>query len=163
MKKKFALLTIIVVLCITFSFIFAGCNGNLGEKVGEVTISIECKTILNNMDKVDKGILDNNLIPKDGIILGETKVTAYSKDNVYTLLQRVCREKKIHLDCALEPVFKTYYIKGINYIYEMSVGESSGWMYFVDGVQPDQGISLYKLKGGEKIKVAYTCVMGDLK
>ncbi|MDE6967354.1 MAG: hypothetical protein K2P12_01735, partial [Clostridia bacterium] len=87
MKKKFALLTIIVVLCITFSFIFAGCNGNLGEKVGEVTISIECKTILNNMDKVDKGILDNNLIPKDGIILGETKVTAYSKDNVYTLLQ----------------------------------------------------------------------------
>ena len=46
-----------------------GCSDSLGDKIGEATISIECKTILDNMEKAEQGLIDNNLIPNDGIIL----------------------------------------------------------------------------------------------
>lgn len=160
-KKKIYLILIVFILGI-FALTVVGCAENLGEEVGEATITIECKTILDNMDKVEEGLIDNNLIPKDGIILPKTTVVVYEKDTVYTLLKRVCKKNKIHIDSSYEPIFKTNYIKGINYIYEMSVGESSGWMYFVDGVEANHGVSLYKLKGGENIRVAYTVVAGDL-
>lgn len=161
MKKKISFFVIMFILAI-FALTAVGCTENLGEEIGEITITIECKTILDNMDKVEQGLIDNNLIPKDGIILPQTKVIIYQKDTVYSALKRVCKKNNIHFDSSYEPVFKTHYIKGINYIYEMSVGESSGWMYFVDEVEANHGVSLYNLKGGENVRVAYTVIAGDL-
>ncbi len=159
MKNK-SLLVVILIVCIAFSLLIVGCSP-LGEEIGEVTITIECKTILNNMDKVEQSLVDNNIIPQDGIILPQTKVKVYSNESVYNVLVRVCKENKIALDCDLEPMFQTYYVKGINHIYELSVGSSSGWLYFVNGEQVNYGVSLYKLQGGENIKFAYTVVLGD--
>lgn len=161
-KKLFIVLSVVLVLLISFSM-FIGCSDSLGDKIGEATISIECKTILNNMEKAEQGLIDNNLIPNDGIILEKVSVSVYEKDNVYTLLKRVCKQNNIHLHCDFEPVFKTYYIKGINHIYEMSVGESSGWMYFVNNEQPNQGASLVKVANGDEIRFAYTVIAGDLQ
>lgn len=158
MKKKIFCILLLVLVCVFTAMSLVGCAGDLGKKVGEATITIECKTILDNMGKVDQGLLENDLIPKDGVILGKTVADVFENDNVYTLLKRVCKQKKIHLDCSYD-----HYIRGINYIYEMSVGESSGWMYFVDGSEPNKGIGQYKLVGGENIKIAYTCAQGDLK
>lgn len=45
----------------------------------------------------------------------------------------------------------------------MSVGESSGWMYFVNDEQPNQGASLVKVANGDEIRFAYTVVAGDLQ
>lgn len=158
MKNKLVSILVLICLSLSFAMLFSGCTNDLGAKVGEATISIECKTILDNMDKVDKALLDNDIIPNDGVILSEFVTAVYQKDTVYTLLKRVCKQKKLHLDCTYD-----HYIRGINHIYEMSVGESSGWMYFVDGNEPNKGIGQYKLVGGENIKIAYTCVQGDLK
>lgn len=160
MKKK-NLVFALLILCVFTCLCFAGCN-NLGEEIESVVISIECKTILDNMDKVEKGLLDNNLIPDDGVILPETTVKAYSKDSVYSVLVRVCKKNKIALDCALEPMFHTYYVKGINHIYERKVGDSSGWLYFVNDEQVNVGVSLCKIKGGENIRFAFTVTLGDL-
>lgn len=161
-KKLFIVLSVFLVLLISFSMLI-GCSDSLGDKIGEATISIECTTILDNMKKAEQGLIDNNLIPDDGIILEKVSVSVYEKDNVYTLLKRVCKQNNIHLHCDFEPVFKTYYIKGINHIYEMSVGESSGWMYFVNNEQPNQGASLVKVANGDEIRFAYTVIAGDLQ
>lgn len=163
MKKKILIvLSVFLVLSVSFGMLI-GCSESLGSKIGEATISIECKTILDNWKKAEQGLIDNNLIPNDGIILEKTSVAIYEKDNVYTLLKRVCKQNNIHLHCDFEPVFKTYYIKGINHIYEMSVGESSGWMYFVNNEQPNQGASLMKVENGDEIRFAYTVIAGDLQ
>lgn len=162
MKKTF--LIVVCAIFSIFSIVFCfGCTNDLGEKIGQATITIECKTILDNMEKVETGLLESGVIPKDGIILQDYKVDVFEKDSIYTLLKRVCEQNKIQLDCTYGGAFQTHYIRAINHIYEMSVGESSGWMYFVDGKEPNKGISQFKLVGGEKIKIAYTCNIGDLQ
>ncbi len=157
MKKKFWFVLAIILCVIILAVGMTACSDNLGEKVGEVTITIDCKTILQNKDKAEAGLIDNKLIPSDGVILKESTIAIYEKDNVLTVLKRICKQNKIHIDAD------SSYVKAINHIYEMSVGESSGWLYFVDGLQPNVGANHYKLKGGEKIVFAYTCVVGDLK
>ena len=157
MKKKFWIVLAIILCVIILAVGMMACSDNLGAKVGEVTIAIDCKTILQNRDKAEAGLIDNKLIPSDGIILKESTVDIFEKDNVLTVLKRICKQNKIHIDAD------SSYVKAINHIYEMSVGESSGWLYFVDGLQPNVGANQYKLKGGEKIVFAYTCVVGDLK
>ena len=157
MKKKFWFVLCSLICIIILSVSLTACVGNLGEKVGEITIAIDCKTILSNMDKAEQGLIDNNLITNDGIILKESKVDIYENDNVLTVLKRICKQNKIHLDAD------SSYVKGINHIYEMSVGESSGWLYFVDDLRPNIGANQYKLKGGEKVVFSYTCIVGDLK
>lgn len=162
MKKRVCSIILFLIIIAGSLLLLVSCDKPLGEKIGEVTISIECKTILNNMDKVEQGLLDNNLIPKDGIILKETITDIYNGDTAYSVLKRVCKAKKIHLDSEADPIMKTYYIKGINHIYELSVGESSGWLYSVNGDMHNIASSLYKLNGLEKIIFAYTCEVGDL-
>ncbi len=157
MKKKFWFVLAIILCVMILAVGMSACSDNLGAKVGEVTIAIDCKTILQNRDKAEAGLIDNKLIPSDGIILKESIVDIFEKDNVLTVLKRICKQNKIHIDAD------SSYVKAINHIYEMSVGESSGWLYFVDGLQPNVGANQYKLKGGEKIVFAYTCVVGDLK
>lgn len=157
MKKKFWFVLAIIICVMILAVGMSACSDNLGAKVGEVTIAIDCKTILQNKDKAEAGLIDNKLIPSDGIILKESIVDIFEKDNVLTVLKRICKQNKIHIDAD------SSYVKAINHIYEMSVGESSGWLYFVDGLQPNVGANHYKLKGGEKIVFAYTCVVGDLK
>lgn len=157
MKKKFWFVLAIIICVMILAVGMSACSDNLGTKVGEVTIAIDCKTIHQNMDKAEAGLIDNKLVPSDGIILKESIVDIFEKDNVLTVLKRICKQNKIHIDAD------SSYVKAINHIYEMSVGESSGWLYFVDGLQPNVGANQYKLKGGEKIVFAYTCVVGDLK
>ncbi len=157
MKKKFWFVLAIIICVMILAVGMSACSDNLGAKVGEVTIAIDCKTILQNRDKAEAGLIDNKLVPSDGIILKESTVDIFEKDNVLTVLKRICKQNKIHIDAD------SSYVKAINHIYEMSVGESSGWLYFVDGLQPNVGANQYKLKGGEKIVFAYTCVVGDLK
>ncbi len=164
MKKRVCCIILFLLIIASSIFALAGCDKPLGEKIGEVTIAIECKTILenDNWGKVEQGLIDNNIIPKDGIILKETVTAIYNGDTVFSVLKRVCKDKKIHLDSEADPIMKTYYIKGINHIYELSVGESSGWLYSVNGEMPNIASSLYKLTGSEKIIFAYTCEVGDL-
>lgn len=162
MKKKVFVILTLIALCVCFCAILFGCD-NLGKKVGTCTIEIECKTILDNMGNVEQGLIDNNLIPGDGIILKKALVDVFENDSVYTLVKRVCKQNKIHFDSSFEPVFQTYYITGINHIYEGSVGTSSGWMFFVDGIESTKGSSLIKLNGGENIRFAYTCSVGDVQ
>ena len=129
-----------------------------GSTAYTCTISISCATILNNMDALDKKKV--NLIPKDGWILKPVTVSFQEGESVFDVLQRVCKEKKIHMEFSNTPIYNSAYIEGIYNIYELDVGSLSGWTYKVNDWFPNYGCSRYQLKDGDVISWAYTCNLG---
>ena len=54
-------------------------------------------------------------------------------------------------------MYDSYYIEGINHLYEFDCGEQSGWMYKVNEWFPNYGCSSYELSDGDVIVWCYTC------
>ena len=121
-------------------------------------LSIECKTILENMDKCDKE--KRELVPEDGWILEPTEVVFFDGESVFQVLKRTCKQKGIHMEFENTPIYNSAYIEGINNLYEFDVGELSGWMYSVNGWYPNYGCSRYALKDGDIVEWRYTCDLG---
>ena len=123
------------------------------------TFSIECSTILNNLDMLDPGKLE--MVPSGGVILSKTTVTFYEGESVFDVLQRVCKEKGIHMEAEWTPIYNSAYIEGIHNLYEFDCGALSGWMYKVNGWYPNYGSSRYQLKDGDTVEWRYTCDLGN--
>ena len=124
-----------------------------------LTLKINAKTILNNMDKLDKN--KAKLIPKNGMIFDSSNVAVNEGDSVFDVLIREMQSAGIHLESNVTPVYKTNYVEGINNIYEFDAGELSGWMYKVNGKFPSKGASEVKVKPGDVIEWVYTCNLGE--
>ncbi len=143
-KRKFAVLVIVVTVAIVA--LVTGISGNdKSDTVGSVTISINCGLVK------DKG---KSHIPENGIILEETEVEIQNGDTVYDILAEVCKENGILFSANMG------YIEGINNLFEMDFGKSSGWIYFVNGEAPSVGCNSFELADGDKIEWHYTCEMG---
>jgi len=127
-----------------------------GTKVaGECTITIRCNTILDNMGNLTAG--KDKYVPSNGIILATSTVEFAEGETVFDVLQRVCSYAGIHLEYSYTPLYESYYIEGINHLYEFDCGPQSGWMYKVNGWFPNYGCSSYTLKDGDNIVWDYTC------
>ncbi|MBE6859661.1 MAG: DUF4430 domain-containing protein, partial [Ruminococcus sp.] len=128
------------------------------DKAFTCTFSIECSTILNNLNDLEAD--KREIVPSNGIILPPTVVTFYEGESVFDVLQRVCKENNIHMEASWTPVYNSAYVEGINNLYEFDCGNLSGWMYCVDGWYPNYGCSRYQLKDGETVEFRYTCDLG---
>ena len=73
----------------------------------------------------------------------------------------ICEKNRIQISSRYTPLYNSYYVEGINQLYEFDCGKKSGWMYSVNGVFPNYGASSYKPKDGDKIEWVYTCNLGD--
>ena len=122
------------------------------------TFSISCATILDNWDKCDES--KKPLVPADGVILPSTTVTFSEGESVFDVLQRICRENRIHMESSWTPMYNSAYVEGIHNLYEFDVGSLSGWMYSVNGWFPNYGCSRYALQNGDVVKWVYTCDLG---
>jgi hypothetical protein len=122
------------------------------------TLSISCSTILDNMDLCDPE--KKELIPEDGWILQPMTVTFYEGESVFNVLQRTCKQLKIHMAFRNTPIYNSAYIESIHNLYEFDVGELSGWMYEVNEWFPNYGCSRYQLKDGDIVNWVYTCDLG---
>jgi hypothetical protein len=123
------------------------------------TFSIECSTILNNLDQLDPEKLE--MVPSSGVILARTTVTFYEGESVFDVLQRVCREYGIHMEAEWTPIYNSAYVEGIHNLYEFDCGALSGWMYKVNGWYPNYGSSRYQLKDGDTVEWRFTCDLGN--
>ncbi len=117
MKKLFCVL----VLC---TLLLTGCGST---KEVNVEVEIDCSEILSNYDLLDENLRDEKYVPADGKILEKTTVTVKEGSTALDVLKAVCKENDIHYDIS------DGYAKGINYLYEKSCGEMSGWIYEVNG------------------------------
>lgn len=129
------------------------------EKTDTVTISIDCKTILDNMDKLNKNKVD--IIPSDGIILYRYVVEIDDDDTVFDVLAQACNENKIHMEFSYTPVLDSNYIEGIYNIYELDCGSASGWSYNLNGVYENLGCNRINVKSEDVIEFRYTCALGQ--
>lgn len=125
-----------------------------------VTLSITAKSLVKHPEKLKPEL--RRYVPKDGIILKQTKYVLRPKDTVFDVLQRATRQEKIQMEYqgGNENIYKSAYIQGIQYLYEFSAGEGSGWMYKVNDLFPNVGVSKYKLKNGDVIEMVYTTDLG---
>ena len=123
------------------------------------TISIDCKTILDNLDNLRSSKTD--YVPADGWILYKSTVEFDDGDTVFDILKRVTKAAGIQMESKWTPMYNSYYIEGINQLYEFDCGDQSGWMYSVNGWYPNYGCSSYEVKDGDKIEWRYTCSLGS--
>ncbi len=123
------------------------------------TFSIECSTILNNLNMLDPEKLE--MVPSSGTILSPTTVTFYEGESVFDVLQRLCKDKGIHMESSWTPMYNSAYIEGIHNLYEFDCGDLSGWMYRVNGWYPNYGCSRYQLAQGDIVEWRFTCDLGN--
>ena len=173
MKNKITgkLLVLIISICI----LLCGCGNSkddtTGKKsAGKCTISVDCSTIWDNEDMLDKSIKD--YVPKDGVILKERTVSYYDGETVYDVLKRELKKDNILMEASFTG--DSVYVEGINNIYEFSCGEQSGWMYEVDVYkrQSQYGVGDYEARvaatfsngnPGKAIKLATSEEFKELK
>ena len=120
------------------------------------TITIRCDTIFDNADALEEA--KRPYVPEDGEILPVTTVEFTPGETVFDVLKRVCEASSIQIEYSWTPLYDSYYIEGINHLYEFDCDFESGWMYKVDGWFPNYGCSAYELQGDEEIVWSYTCV-----
>ena len=124
-----------------------------------VTISIRCDTLSSDMSKLTNPSIAS-YIPSNGVILATTTYKGTTDNTVFDVLNTVCRNNGIQLESSYAPMFESYYVEGINYLYQFDGGQGSGWMYKVNGWFPNYGCSSYYLTDGEVIEWVYTCDYG---
>ena len=129
------------------------------DKELHCTISISCATLLENAELLDGE--KTELIPSDGWVLKPMDVVFHEGENVFHVLQRVCKQQKIHLEFMDVPLYNSAYIEGIHNLYEFDAGDLSGWMYQVNGWFPNYGCSRYQMQDGDNIAWVYTCDLGN--
>ena len=121
-----------------------------------LTLEIRCDTLSSAMEKLENPAIED-YIPEDGIILKKTTYKGTTDNTVFDALNTLCRNNDIQLDFSYTPIYESYYIKGINYLYEFDGGPQSGWMYKVNDWFPNYGCSSYYLRDGDVIVWCYTC------
>ena len=129
------------------------CLAGGGDKT--CTITIVCPTIFDNLNSLNAEKAP--FVPKDGTILPSTKVTFTEGETVFDVLRRVCDAAQLQIEYSYTPLYESYYIEGINHLYEFDCGPESGWMFKVNEWFPNYGCSAYTLKDGDDIVWCYTC------
>ncbi len=118
------------------------------DTVGVVSIEVRCDTVSGRENA-----------PEDPIILPKTEIEINENDTVYNVLSQALMQAGIPFEHNA-----SYYISGIDNLYEFEFGDLSGWMYLVNGKTPSVGCGEYVLSDGDEIQWMYTCDIGnDLK
>ena len=136
----------------------SGGNSQPEEDTLTCTLSVTCKTVLDNLELLDPA--KKNCIGDNGVIYAKKTVSFEEGETVFDVLNREMKKNGIHMAFSFNPVFNSRYIEGINNLYEFDCGEGSGWMYRVNGVFPNYGCSQYQVKDGDTIEWLYTCDLG---
>ena len=129
-------------------------GGSPAANLNTCTIQIRCDTIPDNMDRPTPG--KNAYVSTSGVILASSSVQFTEGGTVFDVLTRACSYAGIQIEYSWTPMYGSYYIEGINNLYEFDCGAESGWMDKVNGWFTNYGCSSYTLKDGDVIVWCYT-------
>jgi len=136
----------------------AAMSGELAELdlACECTLTIRCDTILDNYDKLESAKAE--FVPDDGVILETVKIPFAEGETAFDVTKRACEAYGLQIEYSWTPLYNSYYVEGINHLYEFDCGAESGWMFKVNGWFPNYGASAYVLEDGDAVMWEYTCV-----
>lgn len=170
-KIRGAVLAVLILALLAAAFLYGRGRGNRVGKTDKtidnyydesvsscVTLSIRCDTLLDHLDELDASVAA--LVPADGVLLPETKISFEENESVFDLLLRETKSNDIPMEFAEAPLYGSAYIEGIGNLYEFDCGELSGWMYRVNGEFPNYGCSHCVLHAGDRVEWVYTCDLG---
>lgn len=126
-----------------------------GEEENICTLEIRCNTIFDHVENLNPTKIP--FVPENGVILEKTEIAFKEGETVFDVLCRICKDAKIQLEYSWTPIYDSYYVEGINQIYEFDCGGQSGWMYQVNGEFPNYGCSGFKVSSDDEITWIYTC------
>ena len=92
------------------------------------------------------------------MILAVVKVPFAEGESAFDATKRACEAYGLQIEYSWTPLYNSYYVEGINHLYEFDCGAESGWMFKVNGWFPNYGASSYALQDGDAIMWEYTCV-----
>ena len=124
------------------------------------TLTVLCGNALNHPDWLAPGVAE--VLPAGGTLLPETETVFQEGETAFDLLLRLTRAAGIPVEYSVTPLYGTAYIEGIGNLYEFDCGQSSGWVYQVNGAFPGHSSSEHVLRDGDRVLFAYTCVEGDV-
>ena len=128
------------------------------EDSDTVYFSINCENAVSSGKLSESQLKELN----NGEILKEKEYVLLDGESVFDMLKRVCRFEKIHMEYqgADKNIYNSAYVQGINYLYEFDCGETSGWIFLVNGKQTDTSCGKYKLQDGDKVEWVYSLDAG---
>ncbi len=129
--------------------------GGSQSNQGVCYITISCEEILDNMDMLAPG--REAFVPENGVILATSEVPFEKGETVFDILKRVTSDCGIQMEFSYFPIYESMYIEGIGNLYEKDCGSGSGWLYYVNGVKPNYGVSKYVLEDQDMVEFYYTC------
>lgn len=95
-------------------------------------------------DRVSLSIWDG-----EQAILSEEWVVLQQEDTVFSVLQRVTRERGIQMEFSGRGTY--VYVQGMHQLYEFDRGPESGWIYMVNGQTVSKSAGAYPVKNGDVI------------
>lgn len=123
-------------------------------KQNTASFTVDCK------NAIDYGILENpnfaGILPQNGVIFSDGNVQFSEGESVMTVLKRALKSQKIA--CSVP----NGYVRSIAGLSEKDCGETSGWLYRVNGKLPTVSCKYYTLQAGDRVEFIYTCRMGDV-
>lgn len=131
---------------------------NSGGKTASATITVvEKSTSTPEVKETVTFSIEKQTIG-EGNAISPATVTIQSGDTAFTLLKRVADEKGISVDYIGSG--STLYVQAIDGVGEFDHGQSSGWMYSVNGIFPEYSAGLYTLSDGDVLRWQYTTNLG---
>lgn len=169
-KKKrtveYSIIVLIIVLVLLFLFKnihFSAKDNNNSDNDNQIyhaTLSINFDQIYveKNYKKLKNELKSDDILPKSHNFAQNETVDFSENDSAFDVLLSYCEENNLSIDYQKpsENIYKTVYIKGIGGLYEGDCTKKSGWVYTVNGNQPNVGMSDYVLDDGDNIVVYFT-------
>ena len=108
-----------------------------------------CGTNTKN-EETPKGVASVSIYAEheERYILEETEFEFEDGDTVFDLLKTATRENKIHMEFSGSG--KDAYVEGIDNIYAFDAGETSGWLFYINDEEPQEGAARIELEDGDK-------------
>lgn len=151
--KKISMVCVIL-LFIAAASAFVSCQNNSFEIV-EITFETDENKVL----QVGKGYVALSIYGKDGEEILKDVIVKYKKDaSVFDVTQFVAKEKKIQLE--YKGVDPSYYVMGIDNLYEFDYGAKSGWLFRVNGIFIGSGSGKQIINDQDCIEWFYSTDLG---
>lgn len=135
-----------------------GESSNPSKEKATATVSIDMRSATGHLDAFSHE--KRALIPANGYFLSPVKVEINPGESVWDVTQRAANQYGISIRSTFTQKYNSVYVQGMNGIGEFDGGQGSGWMYNINGIYPNRGASVIKVRNGDSIQWRYTLDYG---